>query len=109
MSDEDKLYAKVVVVDEIYNFVVKTFWFEIVWKSKYTPQDFIELISKDSICFIVISECVVVVKDLWWRSDQRKSCRSLNVMQHCSSQVFIWSRYDVPLFDSHDFIEVNIN
>jgi len=25
MSDEDKLYAKVVVVDKIYNFVVKTF------------------------------------------------------------------------------------
>ena len=43
---------------------------------KYTPQDFIELIPKESICFIVTSECVVAVKDLGWRSDQNKSVRS---------------------------------
>jgi hypothetical protein len=43
--------------------------------SKYIPQYFVELIPKESICSIVISECAVVVKDLRWRSDQNKSCR----------------------------------
>ena len=38
MSDEDDFYVKVVVLDEIYNFVVQTFFlFEMVWMSKYTP------------------------------------------------------------------------
>jgi hypothetical protein len=35
--------------------------------TKYTPQDFIELIPKEFICSIIISECAVVVKDLGWR------------------------------------------
>ena len=50
MSDEDELYTKVVVLDEIYNFAVQFFLFEIVWMSKYASQDFIELIPKESIC-----------------------------------------------------------
>ena len=75
MSDKDQLYIKVVVLDKIYNFVVQTFWFEIVRMSKYTIQDFVELIPKESICSIVINECAVIVKDLRWRSDQNKSCR----------------------------------
>ena len=45
MSDEDELYTKVVVLNDIYNFVF--FLIEIIWMSKYTPQDFIELIPKE--------------------------------------------------------------
>jgi hypothetical protein len=40
---------------------------------KYTPQEFIESIPKESIYSIVINECAAVVKDLDWRSDQNKS------------------------------------
>jgi hypothetical protein len=87
MSNKDELYIKVVVLNEIYNFVVYFFLFKIIWIYKYT-QDFIELIPKESICYIVPSECVVVVKDLRWRSDQIKSCRSQKVMQHCSLLLF---------------------
>jgi len=36
--------------------------------SKYTPQEFIELIPNESICSIAMSKCVVVVKDLGLRS-----------------------------------------
>jgi hypothetical protein len=39
MSDEDELYTNVVVLDEIYNFIVQTFLFKIVWIFKHTPQD----------------------------------------------------------------------
>ena len=63
ISDEDELHTKVVVLYEIYNFIFQTFLTEIVWISKYVSQNFIELISKESICSIVTSECVVVVKD----------------------------------------------
>jgi hypothetical protein len=55
-SNEDELYIKVVVLDEIYNFLVKTFWFEIVSMSKYTPQGFVELIPKESICNFVVKD-----------------------------------------------------
>jgi hypothetical protein len=55
--------------------------------SKYILQDFTELILKESICSIVISECAVVVKDIGWRSDQNKSSRYRKVMQLCSLQV----------------------
>ena len=37
MFDEDEFYTKVVVLDEIYNFVVQSFLFQNVWMSKYTP------------------------------------------------------------------------
>ena len=46
MFDKDELHTKVVVLDEIYNFVVQTFFlFEIFWMPKYATQDFIELCS----------------------------------------------------------------
>jgi hypothetical protein len=35
MSDEDKLYTKVVVPNEIYNFLVHTFLFEVFLMLKY--------------------------------------------------------------------------
>ena len=63
MYDRDELYTKVVVLDEMYKFIVKTFLFEIILMSKYISQDFIELIPNKS-CSIVTSECVVVVVDL---------------------------------------------
>jgi hypothetical protein len=60
MSDEDELYIKVVVVC---NIVVETFLFDVCFGAKiFDSQDFTELISKDSIFSIVISECVVVGK-----------------------------------------------
>jgi hypothetical protein len=50
MSDEDELYIKVVVPDEIYDPIVQCFFgFEVIWMCKYTLQDFIELIPKESI------------------------------------------------------------
>ena len=85
MFDKDELHTKVVVLYEIYNFIFQTFLTEIVWISKYVSQDFIELIPKESICSTVISECAVVVNDLGWRRTQNKICRSLKVMQLCSS------------------------
>ena len=88
ISDEDELHTKVVVLYEIYNFIFQTFLTEIVWISKYVSQNFIELISKESICSIVTSECVVVVKDHGWRCNQNKSCRPRRVMQLCSGQLF---------------------
>jgi hypothetical protein len=30
-SDEDKLYMKLVAFDEVYNFVVQTFFIEVIW------------------------------------------------------------------------------
>ena len=84
MSDEDELYIKVVVLDEIYNFVVKTF-FEIIWINKYASQDFIELIANESICSIVTNECVVLGKGLGWTNNQNQGCRYQKVMQLCSS------------------------
>jgi hypothetical protein len=69
MLDEDELYTKVYF-----------FLFEIVWMSKYASQDFIELISKESICSKVTSECVVVGKDLEWRHNHTKSCRYRKVL-----------------------------
>jgi hypothetical protein len=75
--------------------------------SKYASQDFIELISKESICSKVTSECVVVEKDLEWRNNQTKSCRYRKFIQLCSSQLFIWSHFDAEIFDSQDFIEVH--
>jgi hypothetical protein len=33
-SDGDKLYIKIIAFDEIYNFVVQTFSFEVIFKLK---------------------------------------------------------------------------
>jgi hypothetical protein len=35
MSNEDELYTKVILLDEIYNFVVETFSFKVVLMLKY--------------------------------------------------------------------------
>jgi hypothetical protein len=97
MCDEDELYIKVIVLDKT-QLCSSNFWFEIVWMSKYTPQDFVE--SKESICSIVISECVVVVTNLGCRSDQNKSCRYWKLCNFVVYKFLIWIRYDVTLFDS---------
>jgi hypothetical protein len=52
----------------------------------------------------------VVVKDL---SDGEASKTEVVDLKKLGNFVvhnfFVWSRYDVPLFDSQDFIEVNTN
>jgi hypothetical protein len=55
---------------------------------------------------MVISECAVVVNGDAPKTkvvDLKKLC---NFVVH---NFYVWSRYDVPLFDSQDFIEVNTN
>jgi len=101
ISDEDELHTKVVVLYEIYNFIFQTFLTEIVWISKYVSQNFIELISKESICSKVTSECIMVEKDLKWKNNQNKSCRSRKFIQLGSSQFFLFKVAFMPKYLFH--------
>jgi hypothetical protein len=57
MSDEDELYTKVVVLDEIYNSVVQNFFdLRSLWCQNIHHKIFIELIPKKSICSIAVAE-----------------------------------------------------
>jgi hypothetical protein len=71
MSDEDEIYIKFVVLDEIYNFIVQIF---LIW-DRLDVQIF-------KIYNLNFSN------DLGWRNDQNKNYRSQKVMQLCSSQLF---------------------
>jgi hypothetical protein len=51
MFDEDELCTKVVELEEIYNFIVHNFLFKIIFLPKYTSQDFIEFIPKESMLY----------------------------------------------------------
>jgi hypothetical protein len=71
--------------------------------TKNASQDFIALIPKEFMCSIVISECVVVVKNLGWRSNKNKSCRSQKIIQLYSvDNFFIWNHLEF----SHSKFEI---
>ena len=71
MSDEDELYTKVVVHDEIYNFVVQYF---LIWDHLdvqiYTTRFY--RVNTKGVHMLQSHECGVVVKDLEWRSAKTK-------------------------------------
>jgi hypothetical protein len=68
------------------------FLFEAILTPKYLIYKILwKVILKESICSIVISEYVVVVKDHRWRSTQNKSSKSRKVTQLCNWQLFIWN------------------
>jgi hypothetical protein len=61
------------------------FLFEAILTPKYLIYKILwKVILKESICSIVISEYVVVVKDHRWRSTQNKSSKSRKVTQLCN-------------------------
>jgi hypothetical protein len=80
MFNEDELYIKVAVLDEIYNFIIQIFFYLRWFGCPNIHHNILELIPKESKCFIVISVSVVVVKDLGWRSDQNNNRRYRKVL-----------------------------
>lgn len=57
LDNEEKVYIKVVVLDDIYNSVIETLLFAIVLELKYLIH---QIGRVNSICSTVTCECIVV-------------------------------------------------
>ena len=77
MSHEDELYIKVVVLDEIYNFVV---YFFLIWDRLDVQIFSFEIIYLTKITFDFSNLKFEFLNDLGWRNAQNKSCRSHRVL-----------------------------
>jgi hypothetical protein len=92
MYDKDELYTKVVALDKIYNFVVQNVC---IWNrfdaEIFDPQDFIELIPKESTCSIVTGECIVVGKDMDEETTKTKVVDPKKLWNFIVENFFIWN------------------
>ena len=92
LSDEDELYTKVVVLNEIYKLCCSQLFSWSCFDAEiFDSQDFIELIPKESIGSIVTRKCVVLGKDFRWRNNQNKVVDIKNLCKFLVGNFFIWN------------------